>query len=256
LTIRQGFLILKLTSKEHCRQTNTAHDDCEKEDMMKRTAALFTAAILLCALSAAGAEEAAQPTLTYIGHAELMITTSEGTVIYVDPSTIAPFDYEQNADIILVTHEHSDHNKVDLVPRNEDCAVIRAADCINKDGTYNTFELGEVTVIPVPAENKNHDIRETCGFIIQFDGITVYHAADTDKLDSMVDLQQYDVDYAFFPIDGQYNMDAAEAMECAELVGAKHNTPIHWFGADPALFTPENLLFMNYGDTVTLTKAE
>jgi len=257
---------------------------------MKRTAALFTAAILLCALSAAGAEEAAQPTLTYIGHAELMITTSEGTVIYVDPSTIAPFDYEQNADIILVTHEHSDHNKVDLVPRNEDCAVIRAADCINKDGTYNTFELGEVTVIPVPrnedcaviraadcinkdgtyntfelgevtvipvpAENKNHDIRETCGFIIQFDGITVYHAADTDKLDSMVDLQQYDVDYAFFPIDGQYNMDAAEAMECAELVGAKHNTPIHWFGADPALFTPENLLFMNYGDTVTLTKAE
>jgi len=47
-------------------------------------------------------------------------------------------------------------------------------------------------------------------------------------------------------------MDAAEAMECAALGGAKHNTAIHWFSADPAAFTPDNLLFMEYGQTITL----
>ena len=223
---------------------------------MKQMLALLAAALLLCAMSAAVAEDAAQPTLTYIGHAELMIVTAGGTVIYVDPApaALAAYDYTVKADVILVTHEHGDHNKVDIIPKNDGCVVIRAADSINKDGTYNTVTIGGVTVIPVPAANVNHSIKETCGFIIQFDGITVYHAADTDKLDSMADLKQYNVDYAFYPIDGEYNMGAAEAMESAALVGAKHDTPIHWFDADPAAFAPGTLLFMNYGDTVTLEK--
>lgn len=218
---------------------------------------IILAALLLCSLPAAVlADDAAQPSLTYIGHAHLMIITAEGTVIYIDPSKIDGYPYEYPADIILVTHEHSDHNQVELVPQNDGCVVLRVKDTINKDGTYNPFTIGEVTVIPVPAGNKNHDIKQTNGLIIQFDGFTLYHAADTDKLDSMADLSQYAVDYAFFPIDGKYNMDAAEAMECAALVGAKHNTPIHWFGADPAAFTPDNLLLMQYGDTVTLTKTD
>jgi len=227
---------------------------------MKKPLAFLAAALLLLALSAAGSAEEtaqpAQPTLTYIGHAHLMIITAEGTVIYIDPYKIDGYTYTHKADIILVTHEHSDHNQVDIVPKNDDCTILRVKQTINKDGTYNTFTIGEVTIIPVPARNKNHDIKATNGLILQFDGITVYHAADTDKLDSMADLKQYDIDYAFFPIDGKYNMDAAEAMECAELVGARHNTPIHWFSADPSEFTPDNLLFMNYGDTVTLTHGD
>jgi L-ascorbate metabolism protein UlaG (beta-lactamase superfamily) len=235
---------------------------------MKRTVAFLAAAVLLFALSSAaqgvaalapavavvGSQSAAAPTITYIGHAELMIITAEGTVIYVDPTNMISYAYVHDADIILVSHEHGDHNTVDIVPQNSGCTVLRVKQTINKDGTYNTFTIGEVTVIPVPAANVNHSIQATNGFIIQFDGFTVYHAADTDKLDSMADLQQYNVDYAFFPIDGEFNMDATEAMECAVLVGAKHNTPIHWFGADPAKFTPENLLFMNYGDTITMEK--
>ena len=220
--------------------------------MRKRIFALLLAAALLVSLLAAGSAETAQPTLTYIGHAHLKIVTAGGTVLYVDPYKIGGYTYTDNADIILVSHEHDDHNQVKLVPQNEGCTVLGVKQTINKDGSYNTFTLGDVTVIPVPAANKNHDIKKTNGYILQFDGVTVYFASDTDKLDSMADLQQYKVDYAFFPIDGKYNMDAAEAMECAALVGAKHNTPIHWFDADPAGFTPDTLLFLNYGDTVTL----
>ena len=221
---------------------------------MKGLLAMLIAAALLFGLAAAG--EAPQPMLTLIGHAHMMIVTAEGTVIYIDPYKIDGYTYTQNADIILVSHEHSDHNQVDIVPKNDDCVVLRVKDTINKDGSYNPFTIGEVTVIPVPAQNKNHDIKQTNGFIIQFDGITVYHAADTDKLDSMADLRQYSVDYAFYPIDGKYNMGAAEAMEAAALVGAKHDTPIHWFSADPAAFAPETLLFMDYGDTITLEAAQ
>lgn len=221
--------------------------------LLPASLAFATAAVGVAAVEAAAVS---QPILTLIGHAHLKIVTAEGTVIYIDPTRISGYTYEQKADIILVSHEHDDHNQVKLVPQNDGCAVLRVKDTINKDGTYNTFTIGEVTVIPVPAKNGNHSIKSTNGFILQFDGITVYHASDTDKLDSMADLAQYGVDYAFYPIDGQYNMDATEAMECAVLVGAKHNTAIHWFSADPAAFTPDNLLFMNYGDTIELEKSQ
>jgi L-ascorbate metabolism protein UlaG (beta-lactamase superfamily) len=233
----------------------------QEENAMKKLLAVLAAALALLAVlpAAASAEAAAQPalpTLRYIGRSHLMIVTAEGTVIYIDPDKIDGYTYTYKADIILVTHEHTDHNQVNLVPQNDGCTVLRVKQTINKDGTYNTFTIGEVTVIPVPAQNKNHDIKKTNGLILQFDGITVYHASDTDKLASMADLQKYKIDYAFFPIDGQYNMDAAEAMECAALVGARHNTPIHWINADPAAFTPDNLLLMNCGDTITLEKAD
>lgn len=55
------------------------------------------------------------------------------------------------------------------------------------------------------------------------------------------------VDYAFFPIDGQYNMGPQEAMACAAMVCARHNTAIHWFNADPAQFCPKNNLPLHPG---------
>jgi len=41
-------------------------------------------------------------------------------------------------------------------------------------------------------------------------------------------------------------------MQCAALIGARHNIPMHFFSADPAAFRPENLLFIPYGESVAL----
>ena len=217
---------------------------------------LLTAALLLLLPSIAGAAETAvqdKPTLTLIGHASVKIKTAEGVVIYIDPYYAG--DYSEEADIILVSHEHSDHNKINLCKQKTGCIVLRASDTINKkDGTYNIFDIAGVTVQPVPAANKNHKIDSSTGFVLTFDGLKVYHSGDTSKLDQMADLIALDIDYALFPIDGKYNMDGAEAMACAALVGAKHNTPMHYFDADPAAFAPDNLLLIRYGETVALDK--
>ena len=47
------------------------------------------------------------------GHGSFRLTTNQGTVIYVDPYTGG--GYDKTADLILVTHEHSDHNRIELV---------------------------------------------------------------------------------------------------------------------------------------------
>ncbi|NPV80548.1 MAG: hypothetical protein HPY52_09790 [Firmicutes bacterium] len=55
------------------------------------------------------------PTMKYLGHASVRIRTAQNTVIYIDP--FAGDDYGGPADLILVTHDHGDHNRVDKVAK-------------------------------------------------------------------------------------------------------------------------------------------
>jgi L-ascorbate metabolism protein UlaG (beta-lactamase superfamily) len=55
----------------------------------------------------------------------------------------------------------------------------------------------------------------------------------------MVVLDGLDLDYAFFCCDGIYNMDVAEASECAKMVNAKHSIPYHTDDASKSPFKAE-----------------
>ncbi len=173
-------------------------------------------------------------TLLYQGHGSCRITTNNGQVIYVDP--FAGEGYDLPADWVLISHEHHDHNKTELLTMTENTRVLRAANLL-KDGVYSTVEADGIRVQAVPAYNKNHDRNACVGFLLTVDGVTLYLAGDTSKTDFMAEMAAMDLDYALLPMDGKYNMNVAEASECAKLIGAKHNIPIHM--APGALFDRE-----------------
>jgi L-ascorbate metabolism protein UlaG (beta-lactamase superfamily) len=162
--------------------------------------------------------------LYYQGHGSYRITTLDGYVIYVDP--FAGDGYDLPADLILVTHDHPDHNKVDLPARKADCRVITAAEAL-AGGRHNSFDLGWMKIEATAAENANHDPAECAGYLLSFDGLRIYAAGDTSTTKQMAELADENIDYALLPTDGFYNMDLAEAAECAKLIKAKHNIPIH-----------------------------
>lgn len=163
--------------------------------------------------------------LLYQGHGSYRIKTDDGTVIYVDPYVGKGYDLK--ADIILVTHQHSDHNHTELVPQDDNSVIITNNEAL-KDGKYNTFNLKGVGIEAVPAYNKNHK-RDACvGFIITADNTKIYASGDTSTTEEMkTQLPDYKLDYALLPIDGIYNMDADEASKCAQIIGAKHYIPVH-----------------------------
>jgi L-ascorbate metabolism protein UlaG (beta-lactamase superfamily) len=226
---------------------------------MKRLFSMLVSLLLTAALVPSLADGAVgTATLLYQGHASLRITTPEGKTIYVDP--YAGDGYDTAADLILVTHMHSDHDQVKLIKnRNDDCTVITNKEAL-ADGVYNTFTFDYVTVEAVQAgNNPNHNIKACVGYILTLsDGITVYISGDTSKTDQMATLAVRNLDYAFFCCDGKYNMDAAEATECANLVGARHSIPYHTqvgklFSQKIAdKFTPENKLVIQPGEEITL----
>ena len=162
--------------------------------------------------------------LLYQGHASFRLTAKDGTVIYIDP--YAGEGYDLPADIILVTHQHGDHNQNEKIPRKKDCDVITNKEAL-KGGKHNTFNVKGVKIEAVEAANANHNPGECVGYIITIDGISLYHAGDTSKTEQMKSFAARKLDYALLPCDGIYNMDTETAAECAAVIGAKHNIPIH-----------------------------
>ena len=160
----------------------------------------------------------------YQGHGSYRIVADSGTVIYIDP--YAGEGYDLPADIILVTHNHGDHNQVSMVAQKPDTVVIRATDALKK-GVYSVFDIKEVKIEAVEAYNKNHNKNNCVGYVLTVDKITLYAAGDTSMTKQMEELAQRNIDWAVLPIDGEYNMNASEASLCAELISAKNTIPVH-----------------------------
>ncbi|MCL2817909.1 MAG: MBL fold metallo-hydrolase [Clostridiales bacterium] len=165
------------------------------------------------------------PKLLYQGHGSFRLTSDNGVVIFIDPFIGAGCDLP--ADIILVTHQHEDHNRTDLVTQKPGCTLISNVEAL-AGGKHNTFSLKGLKIEAVEAGyNQGHSPDNSVGFIITVDGLQLYFCGDTSKTPQMATFAARKLDYAFLCADGFYNMGLEEAAECAKLIGAKHNVPVH-----------------------------
>jgi L-ascorbate metabolism protein UlaG (beta-lactamase superfamily) len=194
--------------------------------------------------------------LKYLGHSFVKIKTSEGKVIYIDPFNVT--EYSDSADVILVTHEHSDHNDLTRVRQRATCQVIRAANAIQA-GVYQNFTIGNIKISAVAAYNANHPKSSSVGYVVEFDGIKLYHAGDTGFITEMADLASQNITYALLPMDGIYTMSPEEATQAATKIQAKCDIPIHtmpptdtYSDAIVARFTSPHKLIVKPGSTIEL----
>ena len=162
--------------------------------------------------------------LLYQGHGSFRLTGSDGLVLYIDP--FAGSGYDLPADIILVSHQHDDHNQVKLITQKPGCTVISNVEAL-AGGKHNKFSLHGVEIEAVECNNKNHPPDQCVGFIITMEGVKLYFSSDTSKTAQMASFAARKLDYAFLCCDGFYNMGLEEASECAKLIGARHNVPVH-----------------------------
>jgi len=177
----------------------------------------------------------AKEKIHWLGHDGFRIDADK--IIYIDPYQINP---GKKADLILITHAHSDHCSPADVSRIQkpDTIIVTEKDSAGKlHGDVRLVKPGdelivdEIKIKAVPAYNTNKNFHPRAngwlGFIVEFDGVRFYHAGDTDHIPEMDDFK---VDIALLPVSGTYVMTANEAVDAAVAIGPKLAIPMH-FGA-------------------------
>jgi len=173
--------------------------------------------------------------ISWLGHDSFLIK-ADGKTIIIDPYQIPG---GEQADIILITHDHYDHcSPEDVAKIQGDTTVLvtEKASAKKLSGDVRTMQPGEslevagVTIEAVPAYNTNKKFHPKknnwLGFIINVGGCRIYHAGDTDLIDEMADLK--DIDIALLPVSGTYVMTAEEAVAAAMLIKPKVAIPMHY----------------------------
>ncbi|RKX55490.1 MAG: MBL fold metallo-hydrolase [Thermodesulfobacteriota bacterium] len=171
----------------------------------------------------------------WLGHATFKIVT-EDKIIYIDPFQLKKKD---QADIILITHEHFDHCSPEDVEKiqKSDTVIVTTSDCALKlSGEIKKVKPGdkinvkgiEIEAVPAYNTNKKFHPKENnwVGYIINIKGTKIYHAGDTDKIPEMKDFKNIDI--ALLPVSGTYVMTAEEAAEAATIINPKIAVPMHY----------------------------
>jgi L-ascorbate metabolism protein UlaG (beta-lactamase superfamily) len=201
-----------------------------------RTNALLASLMLLVAPPSGGGEVAVSMTakLHWLGHDTFRIDGPP--VVYVDPFQLpagAP-----PADLILITHEHSDHCSPDdvkaiRVPKT--VVVAPRAAAVKLPGPVEVIAPGDakafagVTVKAVPAYNTDKKFHPKAagmvGYVFTVAGTTWYHAGDSDHIPEMAGLAP---DVALLPVSGTYVMTAEQAAAAARAIAPKVAVPMHY----------------------------
>lgn len=175
----------------------------------------------------------------WLGHASFLIK-AEGKNIYIDPFRLTTV--REPADIILITHPHYDHlnmediNKVArpqtaiLVPKDSTTKVTSGR--VSGVEPHSRYTVEGVVVDTIPAYNVNKERLDKhpkangwVGYILNVNGMKIYHAGDTDFIEEMKKIK---VDLALIPMSGTYTMDPEEAIEAAKHIDAKMIAPMHY----------------------------
>ena len=129
----------------------------------------------------------------------------------------------EGVDLLLVTHEHRDHNAVEAVAGEP--AMVRSL--------AGTFETPVGTVVGVSAEHDaaaGSERGHNTIFVFELDGLRIAHFGDFGQAELREEQARAigKVDLLFLPVGGGPTIGGAAAAEIALSLGAKWVVPMHY----------------------------
>ncbi|OPY53284.1 MAG: metal-dependent hydrolase [Methanosaeta sp. PtaU1.Bin060] len=161
--------------------------------------------------------------VTWLGHSCFLLRASNGIAVLLDP-----FDEEVGyplpdvqADIVLISHEHTDHNNEKAV--RESPLVIR------KEGLHSALGI-EFLGISTWHDREEGRLRgENTIFCFTLDGVRVCHLGDLGHLLSDADVKAIGpVNLLFIPVGGVYTIGARDAFAVMQQLDPDVAIPMHY----------------------------
>ena len=193
--------------------------------------------------------------LSWLGHDGFLIDY-KGKTIVIDPYNVS--NNVGKADIILITHDHSDHcsiKDIEKVAKSDSVVIgpphVQSAVMKIQGLQVQPIEVGDeveldkgLKILAVAAYNltKFRDKEKGIvfhpksegyvGYVIKLGNVVVYHTGDSDFIPEMKNLSGYGKHgnkfVALLPVSGTYVMSADEAVEVADVLHPDIAVPMHY----------------------------
>jgi L-ascorbate metabolism protein UlaG (beta-lactamase superfamily) len=198
--------------------------------------------------------------ITWLGHSAFAVRTPGEKIILFDPwytgNPSFPKDAKPTkADVILVSHGHSDHiTDAAAMAKQTGATVVgiwevtswlgakgvQHLEPMNKGGTITVKGLRITMTEAIHSSSFDENgivyLGEPAGFVVALEnGQTLYFAGDTALFSDMKLIGElYKPDIAFLPIGDRFTMGPDTAAMAARWLGVRQVVPMHW-GTFPLL---------------------
>jgi L-ascorbate metabolism protein UlaG (beta-lactamase superfamily) len=218
--------------------------------------------------------------ITWLGHSAFRIRTPGGKEVLFDPWYTGNPSFPESArpkaaDLILISHGHSDHiTDAALMARATGATIVaiwevtswlgskgvKNLEPMNKGGAITSKGL-RITMTDARHSSSVDEggivyLGEPAGFVIQLEnGQKIYYAGDTSLFGDMKLIGElYKPDIAFLPIGDRFTMGPDTAAMAARWLGVKQVVPMH-YGTFPLLTgTPDQLEQHLVGSNIEVLK--
>lgn len=178
-----------------------------------------------------------------INHASFVMSWN-GKMIYSDPvGGATPYQNLQKADLILVTHGHSDHFSASTI----DAVRATGARIIATQAVFNSMSTAQrnittvlanganadaigLNVAAVPAYNTNHPQGVGNGYVLSIAGRRIFISGDTGDVPEIRALPNIDV--AFLCMNVPFTMNITQAASTVRQMKPKAVYPYHYRNQD------------------------
>ena len=182
-------------------------------------------------LAAATAAPGDDVRITWHGQSFFEVVSSKGTRVVFDPHGIENFGKTAvNADLVLLSHPHTDHVRVDVLANAGKFEVVRgwkdqqdSAQRVAFNPVDQAFKDVRITSVPSFHDDQN-GLRRGINtiWILEIDGLRVAHLGDLGHILTKTQLRQLrDIDVLMIPVGGVYTINGSDAREVARQVNPR-----------------------------------
>ena len=165
--------------------------------------------------------------IKWLGHSSFLITSDAGVKIITDPYEAAYIagdgpgygEIKESADIVTITHGHTDHNNVSTVRGNPE--VVK--------GTTRSKEMEFKGISTYHDEAGGRQRGENTILCFEVDGVRICHLGDLGhQLNDKQVAELGKIDVLLIPTGGFYTIDAKVATQICNQLKPKVIIPMHY----------------------------
>lgn len=166
--------------------------------------------------------------IKWYGHSAFLITSDQGVKMITDPYESGAYDgqlaygkIKDQADIVLTSHDHADHNDTKSLPGSPQ--IVKGSG----SKTVKGISIKGISTYHDPSQGRERGTNTIFAFSV--DGIKICHLGDLGHILSEKELAEIGaIDVLLIPVGGYFTIDPKEATRVAEQIQPKVLIPMHF----------------------------